>query len=98
MSNYPTETDNVNEATTYNGWANYETWNISLYINNEYHLYQLACGWVSERKRLGLPVSYDAFIPSLELVSSQITPDGVRWMEPKANTAELDEMLSDLVN
>ncbi len=27
---------------TYNGWANYETWNVSLYINNEYELYRLA--------------------------------------------------------
>ena len=96
--NYPTITDNAAEAkATFNGWANYETWNISLYINNEYSLYKLACDWVAERKQLGLVVSYDAFIPVLE-ASSKITPDGVSWMEPLANTDELDEMLSDLTD
>ena len=94
--NYPTQADNVNEATTYNGWANYETWNISLYINNEYSLYKLACDWVSERKQLGLVVSYNAFIPVLEQ-GGKITPDGVSWMEPIADADELSEMLNDLV-
>jgi hypothetical protein len=94
--NYPTQTDNVNEATTYNGWANYETWNISLYINNEYILYKLACDWVKERKQLGLSVSYNAFIPVLEQ-GGKITPDGVSWMEPIADADELSEMLNELV-
>lgn len=93
--NYPTKTDNSQKATTYNGWANYETWNISLYINNEYSLYVMARDWVKERKQLGLPVSYNAFIPVLE-AGGKITPDGVSWMEPLADADELSEMLSEL--
>ena len=42
--------------TTFNGWANYETWNVSLYINNEYSIYSLAREWVEhvESKNEGL--------------------------------------------
>ena len=39
---------------------------------------------------------YDALIPRLELEFSQITPDGVRWMDPKIDTDEMDEMLEEL--
>ena len=35
-------------------------------------------------------------IPRLELTMGQMTPDGVRWMDGRINTAELDAMLSDL--
>lgn len=30
---------------TYNGWANYETWNVALYINNDYGLHTMAQGY-----------------------------------------------------
>ena len=96
--NYPTQTDVASEATTYNGWTNYETWNVSLYINNEHSIYTMACDFVKERKDLGLVVSYDAFIPVLEQHFTKITPDGVSWMEPKLDTDELDEMLLELVD
>ena len=89
--NYPSQTDVVSEATTYNGWANYETWNVALYIQNEEPLYRLAVkyGWQG----------YDHMIPIIEnFTNSQITPDGVRWMDPKLDTDELDEMLNELVD
>ena len=70
---------------TYNGWANYETWNVALWLQNEYAFYKVAQKY--DR--------YDALIPRLEYEFGQITPDGVRWMDPDINTAELDEMLAD---
>ena len=37
--NYPTETDNPSKATTYSGWTNYETWNVALWMDNDYGNY-----------------------------------------------------------
>ena len=81
---------------TYNGWANYETWNVSLWLQNDEAMYQLALEHVNMFKRWKKPVRYDSLIPSLELNFSQITPDGVRWMDGRINTDELDSMLSEL--
>ena len=86
------DTSMVNSPTediTYNGWANYETWNVALYIQNEYGLYLEAS---KERRD-----SYDEFIPFCEMYfDSQCTPDGVRWMDPTIDTDELDEMMKEL--
>ena len=40
--------------------------------------------------------TYDALIPRLEYRFGQMTPDGVRWMDGRIDTDELDEMLTDL--
>ena len=31
--------------TTYNGWTNYETWNVALWLGNDEGLYNLARDW-----------------------------------------------------
>ena len=98
--NYPSQTDVSSEATTYNGWANYETWNVSLYINNEYSLYKMACAFVQERKHYQLEVSYKDFVALSqdELNLDDKTPDGVSFTHPALDHKELDEMLSELVD
>ena len=87
----------IPERTTFNGWANYETWNASLYINNEEPMYRLAVEYVEQAKRFGQKVSYDSLIPALEYNFGQMTPDGVRWMDGRIDTDEMDEMLEELV-
>jgi len=72
--------------TTYNGWANWETWNVALWIQNDERTYNLA----QKFNR------YNALIPHLEMLWGQMTPDGARWMDGKINEQELDEMLDDL--
>ena len=76
----------IAERETYNGWANYETWNVALWLGNDEGMYSLA-------RRA---ISYDHLIPTLESIYGQMTPDGVRWMDPKIDTDEMDEMLEEL--
>lgn len=82
--------------TTFNGWANYSTWNVSLYIQNEYPLYKAAQSYASYQKELGLPVLYTEFCQYFMDLLGQITPDGVSWTHPELDTDELDEMLQEL--
>ena len=83
---------------TYNGWANYETWNVALYIQNEWALYCLARNWVQDRRDSGYDsVSYDIFRHTLMRETGDIkTADGVHWDDESLNHAELTEMLSEL--
>jgi hypothetical protein len=71
---------------TYNGYANYETWNVSLWLQNDETLYNVARKY--DR--------YDALIPRLEYAFGKMTPDGVRWMDGLIDTAEIDAVLADL--
>ena len=73
---------------TYNGWTNYETWNVALWIGNDEGLYHLA-------KEAG---DYQTFVDYLlaPTFSDATTDDGVMWNDPKINVAELNEMFEEL--
>lgn len=71
---------------TYNGWTNYETWNVSLWIQNDEGLYNAARRYDS----------YDELLQDLYDCGSKETPDGVKWNDPKINHVEINEMLQDL--
>ena len=86
----------IPQRDTYNGWANYETWNASLWIGSDESMYRLAVAYVEQARRFGQRVSYDALIPALEYNFGQMTPDGTRWMDGRIDTAEMDEMLEEL--
>ena len=74
--------------TTYNGWTNYETWNVALRIGNDEGLYHLA----REAK------DYRTFVDCLEACSFNhaATRDGVKWNDPKINVIEMDQMFDEL--
>ena len=75
------------EDQTYNGWANYETWNIALWIQNDEGLYNLALT-LSDYQEL-VDVLYQEY-------GVTETKDGVKFNSPKLNRIELDDMMSDL--
>ena len=74
--------------TTYNGWTNYETWNVALWIGNDAGLYHLA----REAK------DYRTFVDCLEACSfnDPATPDGVNFSDPKVNVIEMDQMFDEM--
>ena len=72
---------------TFNGWSNYETWNVSLWIQNDEGLYNLARNYSS----------YSALLFVLqEEFGLKKTPDGVKFNDPKINRIEMNQMLQDL--
>jgi len=69
--------------TTYNGWTNYETWNVALWINNCEGYYNLArqCG------------DYQTFCDCMG--SDAVTGDGVSYTDPKVNVVEINSDVFD---
>ena len=63
----------------YNGWRNYETWNVALWLFNDEHLYHAA----REAK------IYPELLLTLREFNSFVTGDGVRWDDPKVDRAEI---------
>ena len=70
--------------TTYNGWTNYETWNVALWIGNDEGLCNIAreCG------------SYKEFCNYVSFEDGA-TLDGVKWNDPAVNVVEIDEMIEE---
>lgn len=83
--------------TTYNGWANYETWNVSLYIQNEYAIYKMAVAYVRQCERLNEVVDYTQLADVIAMNFGSTTGDDVSWTDTRLDVSELDEMLRELV-
>ena len=71
--------------TTYNGWKNWATWNVALWLGNDEALYKLA------RRH----VRYADLVDQLEAMETFRTPDGASYSDPALDTYALDEWLLD---
>ena len=71
-------------STEYNGWENYETWNVALWIQNDEGLYDIACRCDD----------YQDFVDSIEGLISK-TPDGVSFNDPKVNVIQINSDVFD---
>ena len=72
---------------SYNGWENYETWNVALWINNEEGLHNLAmmCG------------NYEALVDCLyNEYGVTETKDGVKFADPSVNAVQLNSSVFDV--
>ena len=73
----------INE--TYNGWADWTTWNVALWINNDLTYYNIA----KECK------DYMDFLYEMQaMIGSFATPDGADWGE--ANRKEMQELIEEI--
>tara|TARA_R110002167_G_scaffold323224_1_gene529136 strand:+ start:380 stop:634 length:255 start_codon:yes stop_codon:yes gene_type:complete len=80
-----------NVDTTYNGWTNWETWNIALWVSNDEYLYNTI--WENKYK------SYTEFYNDLKhvlLYGNNQTQDGISWTHPDLNLTELNNMIQEL--
>lgn len=71
---------------TYNGWANYQTWNVILWISNDEGLNSIAsCSYDYEGFRDSLKAGCENMSIAYE------TPDGVSWNDSAVNMHEIAE-------
>ena len=71
---------------SYNGWENYETWNVALWINNDENLYHLAM-------EAG---DYETLVHRLyDEYGVKETKDGVKFNSPKVNVIQLNSNVFD---
>ena len=69
----------------YNGWHDWTTWNVALWINNDQTFYSIA----KECK------NYADFLYEMQaMIGSFATPDGADWGE--ANIEEMNELIEEI--
>ena len=76
----------------YNGWKNRQTWNVSLWINNDEGLYTAACNFMRSYKGRR---PYSSFIRYMGMENDR-TPDRIKWLSTRLDIKALDEMIIEL--
>lgn len=76
------------KAARYNGWKNYQTWNIALWIGNDEGLYHMAREYAAE--------GYVSLAKALADEGTVKTADGVYYLDPALSIPELNRMMREL--
>ena len=80
----------------YNGWRNRQTWNVSMWLNNDYGIYTAAVKFMEKRKHPKANSHYLRFIKEQGLADER-TPDRIKWLSNSLDYKALDEMMKELV-
>lgn len=85
-------TNNQEETTPppYNGWTNYETWNVAQYLTTTPELYALC---VKHKERGNY---YADVVLELHALGVTTTSDGVELWSPRLDTEALDHMIYEM--
>ena len=65
----------MSEDTTYNGWKNYPTWNVNLWLNNDEGLYHQTLAMVSETRNHAKLVRVETADMLKSFVCEELAPD-----------------------
>lgn len=82
--------------TTYNGWKNYQTWNVSLWVANEEPLCRCAVAYAKRRTLAGKTPTWNGFVSACGL--SGRTPDGIAWNGTRLDRKALNAFISEFAN
>ena len=80
-----TSNQTMNTIETYNGWANYQTWNVALWMGNDEFWYNVARDCYD----------YQTFVRVMLYNGIEATPDGVDLDDTELDGIRLCEMLQD---
>lgn len=76
----------------YNGWKNRATWNVALFVNNDFAAYNHAVEFMSDYKG---DAPFQDFVDAYGYIS---TSDGYLFNDPSLSKTELNEMMRELVD
>lgn len=82
---------------TYNGWKNYQTWNVALWINNDEGLYNAAVDYMRNVYKGISKSPYKLFLNYAGL-NGQRTPDNVSYSGTRLDYSALNEMMKELLS
>ena len=89
----------MNDASKFNGWTNYETWAISLMLNNDYWVYVAMCEFMAKWDENDRRSPYMAFIEHRGISTCRVGvhyTDRFTFATRKADRVELDEMMREI--
>lgn len=83
------------ENRRYNGWTNYATWNVALWIGNDEGLYHLARD-IAQRYCPADESPYERFRDDLRDLGIIETPDRISYSDSALDIDALDELMREL--